>query len=216
MDFGPAEEVRFCVLLDEGVSRERAESLLQVWNEGEGQNYNLFVRPVSFATHQRKGFTASDIIDDLKQIPLQENCDRNIFFVGRNLGDVLYGLAALAVPLPEALGAVNSETLTHGYVVASLATPGQVLNELFFLSRKDVTIHELYHFLGCEHSYTTMTDCYQQIHTLKTRYRELKNSGYYQQVGEAPFFPAPRLRGNRLGLTRQEVNASLKSRKEIL
>jgi len=156
MDFGQPEEVRFCILLDEGVSKDYAEALLLAWNKTEGNKYNLFLRPVSFERHRRSGFTYGAILKDVMKIPLGENCDRLIFFVGRSFGDILYGLASLNpyVPLPEVLGAVNGETATHGFVIASLGSPNQLLGELLFLqSRQDVTIHELYHFLGCGHSY---------------------------------------------------------------
>ena len=210
MDFGQPEEVRFCVLLEEDISQDYAESLLLAWNTEEGQKYNLSLRPVSFEHHRRSGFTVNGIMEDLKRIPLRDNCDRIIFFVGRNIGDVLYGLAGLAVPLPEVLGAVNDETLTHGYVVASIGSLNQVLSEVTFMSRERVAIHELYHFLGCGHSYTTMTGCYKQIQTLKETYRDLKSRGYYEQMGEEPFFPTHSLTNKAALLTtRQQVNEVL-------
>ena len=213
MDFGPPEEVRFCVLLEEGISQDYAEELLLTWNKDEGKKYNLFLRPVSFARHTRGGFTVNGIIKDVLKVPLRGECDKVIFFVGRHLGDVLYGIATWNpyVPLPEVLGAVNDETATHGFVIATLASPNQLLGELlFFQSRQSVTIHELYHFFGCGHSYTTMEGCYKRIHTLKATYRDLNRRGYYEQVGEEPFFPTLSLNNAAVVLTtRREVNARL-------
>lgn len=217
MDFGPPEEVRFCVLLEEGISQEYTEKLLLAWNKEEGPQYNLSLRPVSFERHRRSGFTFRGIIEDLKKMPLPNTCDRIIFFVGRNFGDTLYSVGGLLVnlaspvpvPVPVVRGAVNDETLTHGFVVAALAAPQELLDELF-LSRQSVTIHELYHFFGCEHSYTTMDDCYKQIQTLKETYRDLKSRGYYAQIGEEPFFPTRSLKKKDTVLTtRKEVNTAL-------
>jgi hypothetical protein len=204
--------VRFCVLLDEGVAPESAEALLGAWNSREGHKYQLFLRPVSFEHHPRQGFTYTGILNDLLKIPLRAECDRLIFFVGRNAGDVLYGLAAVNpfLTLPEVLGAVNDETAMHGFVLATLGSPAQLLGELAFQSREDVTIHDLYHFLGCGHSYTTMAGCYQRIHTLKGRYRELKSRQYYTERGEEPFFPSVNLDNAAVVWTsRQEVNTAL-------
>jgi hypothetical protein len=212
LDFGPPEEVRFCVLLDAGVAQEYAEALLRAWNSREGTKYGLFLRPVSFERHPRQGFTYKGILHDLLKIPLGAECDRVIFFVGRHAGDVLYGLAAVNpfLPLPEVLGAVNDKTATHGFVLAALGSPTQLLGELAFQSREDVTMHELYHFVGCGHSYTTMAGCYQRIHTLKERYRGLKSRQYYTERGEEPFFPSVNLDNAAVVWTsRQEVNSAL-------
>jgi hypothetical protein len=213
LDFGPPEEVRFCVLLEEGISQDYAEALLLAWNTEEGKKYNPFLRPVSFERHKRGGFTANGIIQDVLKVPLRGECDKVVFFVGRHLGDMLYGIATLNpyVPLPELVGAVNAETTTHGFVIASLGSPNQLLGELlFFQSRHSVTIHELYHFFGCGHSYTTMDGCYKRIHTLKATYRDLKSRGYYEQVGEELFFPTLGLHNAAVVLTtRREVNTRL-------
>ena len=211
IDFGPPEEVRFCVFLEEGISKEYAEKLLLAWNEGEGKRYNLFLRPVSFESRKRGGFTYKGILKDIMKIPLHGNCDRVIFFVGRNFGDVLYGIAELYIPLLEVLGAVDDETLTHGFVIASIVTPNQLLSEALFPSRQEVTIHELYHFFGCEHSYTTMDECYKQIQTLKETYRDLQSREYYAQRGEEPFFPTRSLTAKAVLTTRQEVNTLLEN-----
>jgi hypothetical protein len=211
MDFGPPEEVRFCVFLEEGIAKDYAEKLLLAWNEGEGKKYNLFLRPVSFESHKRRGFTYQGILKNVMKIPLRGDCDRIIFFVGRNFGDMLYGIAELYVPLLEVLGAVDDETLTHGFVIASVVSPTQLLSELLSPSRQEVTIHELYHFFGCGHSFTTMDECYKHIQTLKETYRDLKSRGYYEQMGEEPFFPARSIENSAVLTTRQQVNTLLEN-----
>jgi hypothetical protein len=61
-----------------------------------------------------------------------------VFFVNRHLGDILYSVGGLLVnlmvpvPIPVIKGAVNDETLTHGFVVAALAAPHELLDELFY------------------------------------------------------------------------------------
>ncbi len=211
IDFGPPAEVRFCVLAQEGIEEDYARSLLLRWNQKEGPYYALFVRPVSFERHARAGFQYGEILDDLERIPLREGCDRVIYFVGRHLGDAVYrviGVIAnlVGIPLLEVRGAVN-ETLTHGFVVAELTTPDELMGELYY-GRREVTIHELYHFLGCGHSWWRMTDCYARIAELKRDQRELEANG---TGSEPPFFPSRTLRTRRLFTTREQVNEALRS-----
>jgi hypothetical protein len=209
MNFGPPEEVRFCVLLDADISQTYAEKLLAAWNTDEGKNYNLFVRPVSFENHKRGGFTARGILEDLVKVPLGDGCDRIIFFVGRDYRDTLLWAAGLFVPLPtvEVRGAVDDSTGTHGFVVAALAHPDDLLNDMFF-SREKVTVHELYHFLGCPHGYI-MDECYESIRQLKETYRTLKAQGFYKTIGEPSFFPSRNLKTFTMVQTRAAVNAVL-------
>jgi hypothetical protein len=118
------------------------------------------------------------------------------------------------VPIPVVKGAVNDETLTHGYVVAALAAPHELLDELFY-SRQRVTIHELYHFFGCEHSYTTMDECYGHIQKLKETYRNLKSQNFYEQTGEDPFFPTRSLQTKDMILTtREQVKIKLQEQEK--
>jgi hypothetical protein len=209
IDFGPSQEIRICVLLDHGISDQFAMSLLQSWNEQEGRAYNLFLRPVSFQRHQRTGFSGYAILSDLKKLPVPDHCDRMFYFVGRTVSDFAYGIAQLIVPLPEMAGAVNEETATHGFVVSTLATPGQLLSEVLRASRREIFIHEVHHLLGCQHAYS-MTECYEKISSLKELYNELQTTEYYQQFAEAPFFPVKQPYSSRLFTLRSEVNAALR------
>jgi hypothetical protein len=56
---------------------------------------------------------------------------RLLALVGRNVGDFLWAFVA-----PEVLGAVNDESLTHGYVVARWGSVNQ-----FFMPPEDVMRH---------------------------------------------------------------------------
>ena len=79
--------------------------------------------------------------------------------VGRHLGDTLWSLA-----LPEVLGAVETTTHTHGYVVSSLGSLNQILS-----SPSGTAVHEFYHLLGCTHA-LSKSGCYEQIRALKRHY----------------------------------------------
>lgn len=115
---------------------------------------------------------------------LGPDCDRNLYFVGRNAGDFLWGdLAALALPLPEVLGEVDDATLTSGFVVATAISPNQLL-----LSPYSVTRHEIYHLLGCKQHFD-MPACYAEIAALKRRKRELVADGFFRRIGEQPLYP---------------------------
>jgi hypothetical protein len=99
-DFGPPETVRLCVFLDDGVTESRARQLLSSW-DGEAPKYGLEVAPVWFRPMGRAGFFHGGIVRQVQARKLSPECDRNLYFVGRNVGDFLWGdLAALALPLP--------------------------------------------------------------------------------------------------------------------
>jgi hypothetical protein len=199
INFGPPETVRMCVYLDDGVTRADAVSLLDSWN-GEAGIYNLYLDPVSFHHMSRAGFFHNQILDQVTSIPLGPSCDRVIYFVNRNLGDVLYGLASVGIGLPEILGEVDDPTLTHGYVVARFASPNQLV-----MTPSGVTEHELFHLLGCPTHYD-MPDCYRRIHNLKLAERKLQASGYFQRLGEAPFYPTFASGTDGMLLSRAQVN----------
>jgi len=109
--------------------------------------------------------------------------------VNRHLGDIAWNL----LQLPEILGAVNDDTLTHGYTVARRASLNQV-----FESPADVARHEIYHMLGCDEHFN-MGRCYAQIAMLKR----------FKQARGDTFFPAWDSINKRIVATRSEVNARL-------
>jgi hypothetical protein len=199
INFGPPEKVRLCVYLDDGLTRADAVSLLDSWNN-EADIYNLYLEPVSFHHMSRAGFFHDQILDQVSRIPLGPSCDRVLYFVNRNLGDVIYGLASLSIGLPEILGEVDDPTLTHGYVVARRASVNQLV-----MTPSSVTEHELFHLLGCP-SHFDMPDCYRRIHNLKLAEEKLRASGYFKQVGEQPFYPTFASGTDGMLVSRTQVN----------
>ena len=183
IDFGPPDTVRLCVFLDDGVTPSRARELLSSW-DGEAPKYALAVEPVSFQPLARSGFFHDSIVRQVGAQMLGPDCDRNLYFVGRNAGDFVWGdLAALAMPLPEVLGEVDDATLTSGFVVATAISFNQLL-----LSPYNVTRHEIYHLLGCKQHFD-MPACYAEIAALKRRKRELMAEGFFRRIGEQPLYP---------------------------
>jgi hypothetical protein len=142
IDYGPPQVVSLCVYLDDGITQQDAQGLLDSWND-EAPLYELYVRPVSFTRMPRDGFFHTAILEQVNQIPLGPSCDRILYFVNRNAGDYAFGLVAAAMGVPEILGEVDDPTLTHGYVVARRASVNQMI-----MTPYDVTRHELFHLMG--------------------------------------------------------------------
>jgi hypothetical protein len=189
IDFGPPDSVALCLYLDEGISEERARALIaEAWRE-EAPLYGLEVRVAGVTRWKRPAFTKDGIMNALRYEPLTPGCDRIFALLGRHLGDVLWGV----LPLPEVLGAVNDETLTHGYAIAQRGS----LNQLF-MPPADIIRHELYHLLGCGEHFD-MRRCYEQVAALKR----------WKRDNRSDFFPAWDLINNRLMPTREAVNARL-------
>lgn len=157
LDFGARLPIRVCVLNDAGVSEARARQLVAEI-DAEIDPYGLDVVVPWVRPWRRPGFTEGAIMGDLVSRRLEPPCDRLLAFVGRNAGDVLWGL----LPFPEVLGAVDSDTHTRGYVVARFATLSQL-----FLPPSRTARHEFYHMLGCGHA-LTKSDCYEQIRATKS------------------------------------------------
>lgn len=204
MDFGPPQTVSLCVLLDRGVSRADADSLLSGWNE-EGSKYGLYVQPVSYQELPRDGFFFPQIMSQLDGVQLGPSCERTIYFVNRNVGDFVYGLASISFGLPEVLGEVDDDTLTRGYVVAKIATPNQI-----FMTPSSITRHEIYHLLGCSNHFD-MPDCYRRIRDLKSVEERLTEEEYYPKHGERPFYPTYASHTDSMLISRAQVNTYEKS-----
>lgn len=200
IDYGPPENVRLCVLLDNGITRDDANTLLRSWND-EAKIYNLYLDPVSYQKFPREGFFHGEILDQVSQVPLGKSCDRILYFVNRNVADVAFGVISTTVGVPEVLGEVDDATLTHGYVVARRAT----LNQLI-MSPSGVTQHELFHLLGCPEHFD-MPDCYARIHNLKMAEEKLKAQGYFNSHGEQPFYPTFASRTDSMLVSRAQVSA---------
>jgi hypothetical protein len=189
-DFGVPDTVRLCLYLDDGVSEGWGRALIAAaWRE-EGQLYGLNVTVASVTRWRRPGFTVEGILTAIQREPLVDGCDRVFALVGRHAGDALWGLF-----LPEVLGAVNDETLTHGYAVVHRASINQILT-----SPTDVVRHELYHLLGCD-THFRMHRCYEQIARLKR----------WKQDNRSDFFPAWDLIRQQMLVSREAVNDRLKA-----
>lgn len=163
---GPSVEVRLCAYLDSGISAADAHELLDAAWRDEESRLGLRWRIVEVRSWKRTAFTFWGLKDAVSRLPLTSHCDRLMVFVDRHAGDVLYGLLSMALPLPEILGWADDVTRTHGYVVASWASPLQLA-----MSPASTLRHELYHMLGCEHEFT-LGSCYHCIAALKAARRE--------------------------------------------
>jgi hypothetical protein len=188
LDFGAKDTVELCLYLDEGITEDQGRALIdEAWRD-EAPLYDLEVKIASVTRWRRPAFMMDGIIGALRREPLTPDCDRILALIGRHLGDVVWGLL-----LPEYLGAVDDETLTHGYVIAQRAS----LNQLFEPPRS-VVRHELYHLLGCEEHFA-MEHCYQRIASLKRT----------KQALGSDFFPAWDMSKKAILVSREAVNARL-------
>jgi hypothetical protein len=187
--------LRVCVLRDPALSETQVNELFTAWQD---ELAPLGIRPIvaEMATMPRPSFTAFGAFTALEQRQLGPNCDRLALLVGRNAGDVMYGLAATFMGFPELHGAVDTKTHTRMYLVAETASIPHAL----FAGAKGGMIHEGYHLLGCGH--WSWADCYKQIDKLKALAREKPTD----------FIPALTENG-RVYRTREEVDrAYAKSR----
>jgi hypothetical protein len=188
IQYGNTETVDVCLYVDDGISEMAARKLVyDAWHD-EGHMYGIELNVVRVTRWSRPGFHMDAILAALRQERLEAPCDRILALVGRDFGDFLWSFVG-----PEVLGAVNDETLTHGYAVAQRRTVNQLL-----MSPVEVTRHEIYHMLGCDVHYN-MPHCYEQIARLKEWRRE----------DGGDFFPAWDLINKRLIGSREAVNARL-------
>jgi hypothetical protein len=188
LNFGEAQELKFCVYYDPKISQARIESLIaQLKNELLLYKITLLVKHKQ--EYPRPNFFSVDSLYQLMQEPLPESCDRIMAFFPRNIVDFL-----LAFPLPEILGVVETQTRTRGLVYADYLTP----NLIFGSTPSRVLIHETYHLLGCDHS-IVMNECYERILSSK---KSNTNGG---------FFPSLKQDTKSFFLERREVNDLIQS-----
>ncbi|MGN6512575.1 MAG: hypothetical protein ACTHKZ_03255 [Lysobacteraceae bacterium] len=159
LDYGPVAPLRVCVLKTPGVPARRVDRLVAAANR-EFAPYGLAVVVPWVRTWERAGFTHQAVQEAVSARLLEPPCDRLMAFIDRTAGDALWGLF-----LPEVLGSVDDRSHTHGFVVATVATPNQWL-----MPPAKATLHEFYHLLGCPHD-GAMTGCYQRIAALKRQRR---------------------------------------------
>jgi hypothetical protein len=189
VDFGPPDSLSLCLLIDDGITEQLAREIIdEAWRE-EGNLYGLTIKVASVSRWPRPAFTVDGIMDALLREPLRAECDRVFALLGRHVGDFLWGL----VGLPEVLGAVDDNTLTHGYAVIQRASLNGVL-----MPPVGVVRHEIYHLLGCAEHFN-MSGCYDQIAAMKHRKR----------MDGTDFFPAWDAINERALLSRDAVKARL-------
>jgi hypothetical protein len=164
-----AEEMRtarLCAYLDDGISLQRVQMLLaDAWDadaEGIGIRWTI----ADSRPWPRSAFTYFSLREAIDRLPLPPHCDRSMLFLGRHIGDVLWGLAAVVLPLPEVAGYVDNNAHLRGYVVATRATLLQVI----WLTPASTLRHELYHMLGCDEG-LSLAPCYRVIQALKAASR---------------------------------------------
>lgn len=190
INFGPAETLRLCVMLDDGITQSEARSIIEdYWNKTEAPKYGLNVEITAYTPYPRRlgDYFFWQIEDRLSTIPIPPACDRMLYFVGRNWADVAWNLVELW-GAPEVGGEVDNDTMTRGFVVGRIATINQLLLAPIF-SAGNVARHELYHMLGCPHS-LTMNRCYRQIRDAKLIETALAEAGCYRSAEMPAFFPA--------------------------
>ena len=164
-DFGPREELRICLLTDEGITERSARKLFSRVGD-ELSDFGIDVTIPWVKPWKRPAFLMDGILEDVALRPLEPPCDRLMAIVGRNVGDFITSWFS-----PEVLGAVETVTYTRGYVVGKTAT----LNQLF-QRPAEVAVHESYHLLGCVHG-LSLAECYPHIKQLKASARSNRNSG---------------------------------------
>lgn len=181
--YGPPVQMRVCVLRAPGVSPQRVDALVAAVNSAFAA-YGIEVIVPWMRPWPRPGFTFQRLFDDLARRALEAPCDRLMAFGDRHVGDFLWGLT-----MPEVLGAVDDDTHTRGYVVATRVSLNQLITP-----PAAVTVHEFYHLLGCRHA-ASMSDCYGRIAALKRSYDP--RTDFFPGVG----------RDARFLLTRHAVNS---------
>jgi hypothetical protein len=187
-DFGPVETVNLCLYVDQGISEDEARALIDnAWRD-EAQLYGIELRIVEVKQWSRPAFRMEGILQALRQEQLEAPCDRIFAMLNRHLGDFLWAFVG-----PEVLGAVNDETLTHGYAAARVGSFNQLMTPPL-----EVTRHEIYHLLGCGEHFD-MTGCYAQIARLKE----------WKRASGGDFFPAWDLQKKQMLASRDAVNRRL-------
>lgn len=188
VQFGPPETVNVCLYVDQGISEEEGRKLVREAWQDEGSMYGIDINVVQVKQWSRPAFQMEGILHALRQQRLEPPCDRILALVGRHIGDFLWSFVG-----PEVLGAVNDETLTHGYAAARVATFNQLMTPPVAVTR-----HEIYHLLGCGEHYA-MSHCYERIARLKQ----------WKHAHGGDFFPAWDLVNKQLLASREAVNDRL-------
>ncbi|MGQ0429418.1 MAG: hypothetical protein ACT4UQ_05770 [Gammaproteobacteria bacterium] len=187
VDYGPAQEMRLCLLKSPDVPENRADELVAAVSK-EFATYGIHVTVPWVHEWERPAFTATGILEDIMRRDLEPPCDRLMGLVDRHAGDFVWGLL-----LPEVLGAVDGVSRTRGYVVATFGSINQVTAE-----PQVAIVHEFYHLVGCGHG-VSKTKCYHKIAEMKA-----------SRPPESDFFPGMEMKGKFI-LTREEANQAVRT-----
>lgn len=157
----PPMTVRLCAALDNGISPDEAQELLDAaWNPDEEQVGVSWIIAASYHV-PRPAFLYPSIKAEIDTWNVPQECDRVMLFVSRHAGDFLYSLLTIAGPLPEVLGYADDIDRTRGYIVARRSSILQ-----WVMTPASTLRHELYHMIGCEHS-LSLEGCYATIAELR-------------------------------------------------
>jgi hypothetical protein len=184
VDYGSEMRVPICLVRDTNVSSAHAHRLLEDWNRRDGRHYGLYFEVQSEGVSPRTAWTTAGMLADGRR-GAPEECERLIYFGGWKLVDTGYGLVALGlglvgIPTGYVFGVTSSDRNTVAVqshlatlddlvyeLFAKLLRPRELLNPRLDTKRKDVTVHELYHLVGCGHGLIKGSACYRAIQSFK-------------------------------------------------
>jgi hypothetical protein len=197
IDFGPPEELRICIYKDINISDQQADDIITALQQ-EFSHFDLIIEVPWIRPWDRPAYTGDEIMNNFAACPLEAPCDRLLALVGRNFTDFLWGIV-----MPEIFGAVEDVSMTKGFVVAEVGS----LNQLVSMSSAGrIAIHEMYHLLGCDHSFDAKP-CYEKIKLVKKIARQNRMAGN-------DFFPSILL-DKQILFSRPEVEKKLESYQKI-
>jgi len=191
-DFGPVEKLRICIYKDAEVSDKQADEIISAMQK-EFADFGLKIEVPWIKEWKRPGFAAEEIINNFASCALESPCDRLLALVGRNVKDFLWGIV-----MPEYYGMVEDVSRTKGFAIAEAGSLNQMLSSS---NGARNTIHETFHFLGCEHGIDAK-QCYDQIIRIKKMARKNRLAG-------KDFFPSA-IRNKRVLGSRWDVKKELK------
>ncbi len=195
--YGADTDLKICFITEPRIDEEDTRDLAADWDE-ELSMYGIRVKVAGFRHMNRPGFMSGSVLGFLNSLMLEAPCDRIVYLMGRTAGDMAFEVVMIGIFVKLGLkleihGAVEGRTRTRGFVKAQYME----FLQLLFSSPRSTMIHEGYHLLGCDHSFT-LTECYLRIARLK---QALSDPGR-----EADFFPTYAANGSVL-LTRSQVNS---------
>jgi len=174
-EFGQPEEFRICVYQDAEITDDQRDNIMGAIHD-EFVRFGIDTQIPWVEPWERQEFHTEQEFQRIVKYPLKAPCDRYLVLLGRNAGDMLYGVTMM----PEILGYVDDETMSKGVVVAEW---GMSINMIVLgLSPKKIAIHETYHLLGCGHQ-ASAKKCYGVIKEMKAAARRFRSEG-------GDFFPS--------------------------